>query len=92
MTKSEFMEKINKMAHPVISEFSSDDRDLLTTCWLIEDKNDFRNKFCTPAVKLKRKEWLSGDLESFYKRESLARGKYTRWIVQEHYKQIEICK
>lgn len=81
MLKSEFLEKASKMKSPRIREFSPDENDsLLMTCWVIEDVNDIRNKFCTPSVKLLVREYWDGNLDGFYSREKLAREKYERWL------------
>ena len=80
MTKKDFIIKISTMVNPSIKEISCGMGDLPEYCWVIEDVNDFRNKFCTPSVRLSRTEYLSRRFDSFENRLKSTGDKYQKWI------------
>lgn len=84
MRKSEFLEKIKTMDHPIIKEFCPGDV-LLSKCWVVEDIKNARNKFCVPTIRLSRREYMNGDLSNYYQREQIAREKYKRWLNESIY-------
>lgn len=81
MTKQEFAEKVSKMKSPEIEEINpGGGYDLLVTCWVIRDRDDVANKFCTPVVRLTEREYRNRNLSDFYSREKHFRDKYKRWL------------
>ncbi len=43
MLKQDFIKKVSEMNNPVLEEFSPDDGDLLSTCWVVWDKANLQN-------------------------------------------------
>ena len=67
------------MNEPTIQE-KSGDMVLVSTYWLIFDKQNGMNRFCTPLVRLSNAEYYSKDHSGYYAREQRFRDLYNGWL------------
>jgi len=85
-TKKGFIAAVKTMASPCLKEITLCDWDLLSLCFVIEDRDNIRNKFCTRSVKLGNLEYL-GDCtnggaghEGYFNREEKLRKQINGWF------------
>lgn len=68
------------MKHPVMSSCRYSERDLPVLCFVIRDKENIRNKFCTQAVIMSQFEYLAGHADKYFKREKRLQQKIEKWL------------
>lgn len=82
MTRAQFLAEMESrgIKTATISEQCPDDNNgLASYYWLISDSEDSRKRFCTPSVKLTRREYLARSLAGFEVRRIKAERKYKQW-------------
>jgi hypothetical protein len=81
-TKKEFTKKVLAMQHPIMKSTSDLSRELLDMSLVVYDRENTRNRFQTPGVKLLQKEYSSRDIDHYHERERKLRIKYENWLYQ----------
>jgi hypothetical protein len=87
MKKSEFREVVLQMGHPVLKEINLKTA-LLSSCLCLEDQEKLyvspsgKNYVEFETLKLTEREYLAGNLASYYHRERKMKQKYERWLYE----------
>ena len=80
MNKSDFIAKVKSMKQPFIEESSSENWEFTNCFWIIKDRTNFKNSFCTPLVKLTSMEYFDNNIQDYYNRKKAFEKKYDRWF------------
>ncbi len=80
MKKSDFIMQTLDFEDPIMEGNSDSTYSLLSSYVVVRCSTDPSKKIVGECVKLSRKEYLEGNLESYYEREKKLLRKYRKWL------------
>ena len=80
MSKKEFIKRVAVMRAPFIN-FRIDPSIPYLNCYcVIKEAHVFKNKFIAGSTRMMRREYLAGETDRYYERESKMKAKFTKWL------------